>query len=270
MTEEDLKNRLPEKTSDAVTFEDPFNPAQRVNYDEVRATVARFSTADWFKKMTEQTVIIGGQGGISSWLTLLVARMRPTAIYTFDPDTVETVNLAGQFFGMRDAEKTKVDAVANSVKNYANYFSIFASPERYTEDTMAGPVMLCGFDNMAARKVFYNNWKQFVRSMPEDKRNTAIFIDGRLSAEVLQIYCIVGDADWDMEYYEKNCLFDDSEAIQEVCSFKQTAFVANMIGALMTNLLVNFCANLSGGCRSVPFFTSYEADQMYLKEEGGV
>lgn len=242
-----------------------------VSYETVRSTTARFSGASWFEKVQEQTIIVGGQGGISSWLTLLLSRMRPTAIYTFDMDSVEEVNLAGQLYAMEHIGKFKCDSVIDTVKRYSNYGNIFGINEAYTENSMADKIMMCGFDNMVARRVFYNNWKRFVESLPEEERKQCLFVDGRLNAETLQILCITGDAFWDMATYEEQYLFADSEALSNVCSFKQTAFTANIIAGLMSNLFINFCANLTeGGCRSIPFYTSYEADMMYLKQEGGV
>ena len=253
---------------DPITEEVP--GAEVVSYETVRSTTARFSGAAWFEKVQEQTIIVGGQGGISSWLTLLLSRMRPTAIYTFDMDTVEEVNLAGQMYAMEHIGRFKCDSVIDTVKRFSNYGSIFGINEAYTEDSMAAKVMMCGFDNMVARRVFYYNWKNLVESLPEKSRNECIFIDGRLNAETLQILCITGDATWDMATYETRFLFSDAEAMSNVCSFKQTAFTANIIAGLMSNLFINFCANLVGGCRTIPFFTSYEADMMYLKQEGGV
>lgn len=243
----------------------------QVSYEEVRSTTARFSSASWFEAVQEKTIIVGGQGGISSWLTLLLSRMRPAAIYTFDMDVVEEVNLAGQLYAMEHVGRLKCDSVIDTVKRYSNYGSIFGINEAYDEDSMASNIMMCGFDNMVARKVFYTNWKNHVHTcVNEEDRKKCLFIDGRLNAETLQVLCITGDADWDMQTYEEKFLFSDSEALSHVCSFKQTAFTANIIAGLMANLFVNFCANLVGGCRTIPFFTSYEADMMYLKQEGGI
>lgn len=238
--------------------------------EEVRAQTSRFSGASWFQKVQEQVIIVGGQGGISSWFTFLAARMFPRSIYTYDPDRVEMVNLAGQLFAKRDIGKFKGNAIADTVVDFSDYRSIFAVNELYTRDSNAAKIMVCGFDNMEARKTFFTKWKELVNSLPEEEKKTCLFIDGRLAAESLQIYCIIGDASWDINKYETECLFSDEEADETVCSLKQTAFMANIIGGLMVNMLVNFCANLVDGCRTIPFYTQYEGDQMFLKLEGGV
>ena len=238
--------------------------------DSVRTETARFSSALWFEKISEQTLIVGGQGGISSWFTFLAAKMFPRSIFTYDFDRVERVNLAGQLFSTRDIGLYKGDAVARTISDFCGYRSVYAVTEAFTEAMAPAKIMVCGFDNMDARRVFYRSWKGLVRSLTEEEQKTCLFIDGRLAAESMQILCITGDARWDMEKYESEYLFEDSEADETQCSYKQTAFMANIIAGVMANMLVNHCANLCGGCRTIPFYTQYEADQMYLKLEGGV
>lgn len=261
---------IPESFDQPVEREPEMPANQPFKLDEIRVNTSRFSSAVWFNKIQEQTIIVGGQGGISSWFTFLAARMFPRSIYTFDPDRVELVNLAGQLFSMNDVGNYKGDAVAQTIAQFCDYRSVFSVNELYTESSTAGRVMVCGFDNMQARRVFFSNWAALVGSLEPEERKTCLFIDGRLAAESLQILCITGDASWDMTEYEEKYLFDDASADETVCSFKQTAFMANMIAGLMVNMLVNFCANLCGGCRTIPFYTQYECDQFYLKLEGGV
>lgn len=264
------ETNYPDDISDPITQEPETLCDEKILVDKVRVNTSRFSSAVWFEKMQDQTIVIGGQGGISSWFTFLAAKMFPRSIYTYDPDKVEKVNLAGQLFSMDDVGSFKGDAVANTIARFSDYRSVFTITERFTESSNPAKIMVCGFDNMEARRTFFNSWKSFLAIIPEDERKECLFIDGRLAAESLQILCITGNADWDIKKYEDEYLFSDTEADETVCSLKQTAFVANMIAALMVNMLVNFCANLCGGCRTIPFYTQYEADQMYLNLEGGV
>jgi hypothetical protein len=71
-----------------------------------------------------------------------------------------------------------------------------------------------------------------------------------------------------MERYENEFLFSDEEAEETICSYKQTTFMANMIGSVIVNLFVNFVANEY--CeelikRDLPFYTEYSASSMYFK-----
>lgn len=235
----------------------------------VREEVLRFSGAEWFKKVQEQTIIVGGAGGISSYVVYNLAKLHPSSIYVYDPDTVETVNLAGQLFKISDVGKRKVDAVTQTAIDFSGFRSIFALPMLFKEDCEAAPVMICGFDNMQARRIFFTVWEQGLKHVPEASRANSLFIDGRLAAEKFQIFTVQGNNSWAIEEYKKY-LFDDSEAVEAQCSFKQTAFMANMIGSYITNLFVNFCANLcnsSGIDRPLPFKLEYSADNMFLITE---
>ena len=136
----------------------------------------------------------------------------------------------------------------------------------YRSSKGASEVMICGFDNMEARKTFFNNWLKYRNSVPEEQRNRFLYIDGRMAAEYFQVYCVQGNDDRAIHLYE-NSLFNDNEADEVICSYKQTSFAAGMIGAIITNLYVNFCANEGKVLypRDIPFLTEYDAKTMYLK-----
>lgn len=72
-----------------------------------------------------------------------------------------------------------------------------------------------------------------------------------------------------MKEYEEKWLFNDEEAEETVCSYKQTSHCATMIGSMIVNLFVNFISNQCEPLveRDVPFLTYYNAETMYLKTE---
>ena len=127
--------------------------------------------------------------------------------------------------------------------------------------------MICGFDSMESRKMFFNSWKTAVHRMTRDNRKKYLFIDGRLAAESFQVLCFTGDDDYNIRKYEEEFLFSDEEADETICSYKQTTFMANMIGSIITNLFINFCANQCNPLidRDLPFLTEYNAETMYFK-----
>ena len=153
------------------------------------------------------------------------------------------------------------------IRNYANYNNVFAVDEKFTDESEASDIMICGFDNMVARRLFFNKWAAHVASKPAEERANCLYIDGRLAAEEFQILCIKGDDEYNINRYNKEFLFYDIEADETVCSYKQTTFCANMIASYMVNLFVNFCANEVGAYRELPFLTTYNAETMYLKTE---
>ena len=233
----------------------------------VDETTSRFSSAIWYENIQKKTIILAGIGGIGSHLGFLLARMKPASMFIYDNDIVETVNMSGQLYGQSDLGIPKVTALAKMIRNYANYGSVFAISERFTDESEASDIMICGFDNMVARKLFFNKWLNHVQSKPEEERANCLYIDGRLDAEMFQILCIRGDDNYNISRYNNEFLFSDAEADETVCSYKQTTFCANMIASYMVNLFVNFCANEVGAYRDLPFLTTYNAETMYLKTE---
>lgn len=235
----------------------------------VDEATSRFSSAIWYENIQKKTVILAGVGGIGSYVGFLLARMKPAAMFIYDDDIVEAVNMSGQLYGQSDLDRPKVSALAEMIRNYAGYNSIFAISERFTDESEASDIMICGFDNMAARKLFFDKWVNHVQSKSEEERKNCLFIDGRLAAEEFQVLCIKGDDEYNINRYSNEYLFSDVEADETICSYKQTTFCANMIASYMVNLFVNFCANQCEPIidRDLPFLTTYNAETMYLKTE---
>ena len=237
-------------------------PVINVNPMKYRESTARFSSASWFEEASNNVIILAGLGGIGSWTALLLSRLRPQNITLYDGDVVEEVNMAGQLFKETDIGETKVSAVANTLRNYSGYWA--NTTRWYTESSLTSNIMICGFDNMSARKLFYKNWKRRVEYAHD--AGALLYIDGRMAAEEFQVYCLVGNDSRAMENYEKT-LFSDDEAEETICSYKQTTYMAAMIGAVISNLYVNFCANRSNlpYPRDLPYLTEYDGRMMYFK-----
>ena len=235
----------------------------------VDEATSRFSSAIWYENIQKKTVTLAGVGGIGSYVGFLLARMKPAFMFIYDDDIVEAVNMSGQLYGQSDLGRPKVSALAGMIRNYAGYGNVFAMTERFTDESEASDIMICGFDNMAARRLFFNKWVNHVQSKPEEERKNCLFIDGRLAAEEFQVLCIKGDDEYNINRYNDEFLFSDAEADVTICSYKQTTFCANMIASYMVNLFVNFCANQCEPIidRDLPFLTTYNAETMYLKTE---
>lgn len=233
----------------------------------VEDVTSRFSGASWYDKIRTKTILLAGLGGIGSYVAFLLSRMHPFRIVMYDYDRVESANMSGQLYCMEDIEEYKVNAIHSTMKKFSNFYNANAIKERITDGTPARDIMICGFDNMEARKTFYRVWKTHV--MRSNSKDECLFIDGRLAAEEFQVLAIKGDDERAMGIYEEEWLFNDSEAEETLCSYKQTTFMANMIGSVIVNLFVNFVANECDPVfpRDVPFLTTYDASTMYFKVE---
>lgn len=243
-------------------------PVVMPDYTNIREELQRFSDAEWFTKVQEKTIILAGIGGIGSNMAIILAKLNPRAIYIFDGDYVESVNMAGQFYSYQDIGMPKTTALARTISQYTNYSSLVSLERFYNRrESIVGDIMICGFDSMRARMEYFKIWKERTLSLPESERKECLFMDGRLTATEFQIFCMTGEDTYYMETYQNEYLFNDYEAIDLPCSFKQTGYLAQMIGSFMVNLFVNFCANQVNPARnmSLPFLTHYRGDMMYLE-----
>ena len=224
----------------------------------------RFHNSLWFETINSLHISLIGVGGIGSHTAFCLGRLCPRILKLHDPDKVEEVNMAGQLFTSTDIGRYKSEALAELIRKTTDtWVRAFTYPvtrdSRYVFDETN--IMVCGLDNMEARK---DCWEIF-----KENQNTQLFIDGRLSLENLQIFCILKNDTEAYKEYEEKWLFPSSEAIEAPCGAKQTTFTAALIGALITNLVINYATNqaLKLEVRPLPFYTSYDASILSLKTE---
>lgn len=256
-----VSNKL--STEEALKYLIPVN-TKSVEVDD---TTSRFSGASWFEAIKQSTILIAGMGGIGSNVIYPLSRMKPLQIFIYDDDTVERANLSGQMYTVEMVGKKKVNAMARLASDFSEYNGIFAVPTKFDENTSANDIMICGFDNMSARKTFFNSWINHV--IKHKNPENCLFIDGRLDIESFQVFCIKGNDNYNINRYATEFLFGDWQAESLACSMKQTTYCANLIGSTIVNLFTNFIANTLNPVieRALPFKTYYDASLMYLKTE---
>ena len=204
----------------------------------------RFSDASWYRPGID--VIIGGAGGIGSWLSLFLGRQECN-IYLYDDDTIDETNLGGQLYSTNMIGKTKAGATAELVKSFAGKDIDIMG--KYDDASVTCPAVFACFDNMASRKLMFEKWAEFPKKQ--------IFIDGRMLAENFQIIAVTSDT---IEKYREEELFEDSEVEEERCSMKATSHCGAMIAGYMVSVFNNYVANIleKGNFREVPFKMYYD------------
>lgn len=188
--------------------------------------------------------------GKVSWVSLFLARIgfKP---YVYDFDTIENSNIGGQFFKTNQTGMPKATALYNNIMEFSGE-SICSKIEKYTfQKGFVSRIMISAFDNMEARKTMFENFKS--QAVDEDY----LFIDGRLSLETMQIFCVRNTQE-DIEKYEKY-LYAEEEVPEDVCSMKQSTHTAAMIASHMVGFLTNHVTNVYEGNkdRIVPFKWEY-------------
>jgi len=109
----------------------------------------RFKSLPWFKEDTNETIIIGGAGGIGSWLTIMLARAG-FLCHVYDYDVIEEHNIGGQFFRLNDVDSTKVQALHTIVRDFTGE-QVFTFNDKFTSESPYHMFMMSAFDNMEAK-----------------------------------------------------------------------------------------------------------------------
>lgn len=221
-----------------------------------------FKEAPWFEGSEEETIGILGLGGIGSNTAYNLVKTLKSTILLMDFDKVEEHNVGSQFFWPKDIGNYKLHALITNLVDISAG-RLVPSTHKLTEDSSLSqlnvPIMIVGFDNMAARKRAFELWK----SNPDRQ----LFIDGRLRATQYEIFC-VHPTKRDVETYEKT-LFDDNDIPDEPCTFKQTSYAAMLLGARITSFVVNYLSNAYSEeeVAAVPFFYKELLELCYTEME---
>lgn len=153
---------------------------------QLQESTSRFSSAVWYEAIQQKNIILAGLGGIGSYVAFLLARMQPARITMYDNDIVEAVNMSGQLYSALDIGNYKANAIYQMMKNYGNFYNGNVHNELFTELSLGGPIMICGFDNMMARKIFYQSWKSSISTTNDSSKH--LFIDGRIKCLITCLY----------------------------------------------------------------------------------
>ena len=216
---------------------------------------SRFKGANWFENIYRKDILLIGAGGIGSWTALLLGRCGVN-LHIYDFDVANDINKAGQLFRDADINTPKVEAIKNIIKEFCDSdVAVETYNEKYVKGSMSNNIVIMGVDNMEARKDGFLNWVEFLNENPEE-RNNSLFIDGRLSMNVIQIFCVKGNDLSAIENYKTNHLPSDSEVPDEECTTKQTSHCAAMIASHMVAFLTNFLSN-NVSPDAVPFKYEY-------------
>lgn len=209
----------------------------------------RFQGLDWYSQDDAPVVVVGGAGGIGSWLAFFLARANFNVILS-DFDSVEEHNIGGQLFKRSQIGIYKAEAVGRNVSEFSTN-TINAQVVKITEETATHEFMFSAFDNMDARRAMFKVWKRSWNNM-----NRPIFIDGRLNAEQFQIFCVTPE---NADEYERIHLFNDSEVEDAPCSAQQTTHTAAMIAGHMVGFFTNHITNINlrDEVREIPFMYEY-------------
>lgn len=188
-------------------------------------------------------LLIIGAGSIGSYTALMLAKMGYEKITVIDYDTVDTENIAPQFFKPSQIGMPKVEALRQNIleQTATNIVAInkkvdLGTPEGiFGLSSLLGPntLLICAVDSMKVRKELFDFWKQ---------SSSLAFFDARMAIQFLNTYSIVkvGRLSLDQDSFSmyENTLFSDENAIQEPCTNKAIAFTSFIAGGVISKSIM--------------------------------
>lgn len=215
-------------------------------------TNSRFKDLPWFNRLRGTDVLVGGAGGIGSWLAFYLAKAGAT-VHLVDPDYVEDHNLGGQLYLQSHVGVTKVGAcreVANFTRCEGRVIGYTETIEEHLSSTSVDgySIICCTFDNILARKAVFADYLMASNSK-------VLFVDGRMLAEDGQVFAMVKSMKDRNVVYEHTQLFDDSEVPDQPCSAKATSHCGALVASLMMSVITNHITNraMDASVREVPY-----------------
>ena len=168
-----------------------------------------------------------GVGAIGRQVALQLASIGVPGLNLVDDDSVEEVNLAPQGYRPDQLGALKVEATAADCRRLRADenppFRTHTFPVRYRRALIASPsVVFCCIDSISGRASI---WEMV-------KGQVVLWVDGRMAAEVCQVWVARGDNSESLQAY-KDSLFPQGEAFNAPCTAKATVYCANIAAGLM-------------------------------------
>ena len=175
------------------------------------------------QQINRHPVAIIGVGAIGSHLAEMLAKLGVLHFTLVDFDEVDTVNLGVQGFYEREVGMPKVEALSGRLMGICGEIDVRAFAEEYRpEQVPAKSVVFACVDSMKVRRRIFRHFCE---------RDWAVYFDGRMAAESLQVFCVERKPE-QMSAYRAS-LFPSHEAYQESCTARATIYCASMAAAIL-------------------------------------
>lgn len=200
-----------------------------------------FNAKDW-------PVTLIGAGGIGSLTAIVLAKMGVPILNIYDPQVIDDVNIATQFYGVNNVSMYKVVALKYLIGRFSDETVVNDIIDRvgpeyiYDPVEFRAPIIISAVDSIKARQdiwavVAQERWHWY--------------LDARMSAEVFQLYA-VNRARF-TAYGDMIMGLKEEDVLNEPCTSKATiytaAIAAGHIGATVRKIITS---------NEVPFFMSHD------------
>lgn len=181
--------------------------------------------------------LVIGVGAIGRQVALQLAAVGVPRLTLFDDDVVSVENLAPQGYGPGDLQAQKVVATRSACLQMNPEVVIDVIPERFHRSQAArlplegSLIVFACVDDIGTRRM---SWEAL-------KSRTALFIDGRMSAEVLRVLAVNRPL---ADTYYPTTLFTSEEAYAGACTARSTIYTASIAAGLMVGQFTRWLRDL--------------------------
>jgi len=191
-----------------------------MNPEEIKERYSRQRDIVPPEKLEACKATVVGVGAIGRQVALQLAAMGIPWLQLTDFDVVESSNLASQGYLQDDMGKLKVQATSDLAQLINHMLEVHSVNDRFRRSQEIGNILFCCVDDINIRRTIWQSVKDKVE----------IFVDGRMSAEVLRVLTVCDVASY--EHYPTT-LFSAEEAYVGPCTAKTTIYCANIAAGLM-------------------------------------
>jgi sulfur carrier protein ThiS adenylyltransferase len=189
------------------------------------------------KRLAECHALVIGVGAIGRQVALQLAAVGIPRMTLFDHDDVRVENLAPQGYLVEDLQSCKVEATAALCRKINPDIQIIPIAERFKRSAAREwpsdqrLIVFACVDSIITRRLI---WEAV-------RHRAALFIDGRMSAEVIRVLAVDAPAT-DRRYPQT--LFTAEEAYAGACTSRSTIYAASIAAGLMLGQMTRWLRDL--------------------------
>lgn len=176
------------------------------------------------ERIAGSSILVIGVGAIGRQVALQLASAGVPEMTLVDFDTVEEANMGPQSYLPSQVGTAKVDATKADCLRHDPDMKITTINGRFSSRVPDHDIAFCCVDGIETRGLIF-------KALKDAERRPSLFIDARMSAEVVRILTI---NDWRTTSYEST-LFTADEAYEGDCTARSTIYCANLAAALMVS-----------------------------------
>lgn len=185
------------------------------------------------ERLSECDITVIGVGAIGRQVAIQLAAMGARKLQLIDHDNVELSNVASQGYYETDIGLPKVIATGNVCFAINKDLDIDQFYSRYKRSQKVGNIVFCCVDKIGTRKTIWETVGE----------QSDLFIDGRMSGEVLRVITSASSDPKSVEYYPST-LFADQDAHPGQCTAKTTIYCANIAAGRMVSRFALWLRNV--------------------------